>query len=175
MLSSLLTLMSFLGVSVGEAYLTLLDLAVILQLLPTCYLFGALLKHTLDGKAVLNASKPYLLANGVAGLLAATVGLIVAFIPSRQVNSIWLYEIKLIVGCVLVFGSAYLFYRNSLKTAPSVEPLADAPPRSPGPASKEIGRIASCRYAKQAGSHVHQRRVDRRRVEQSHPRLRSLH
>src|SRR5271168_2202376 len=120
-LSSLLTLMSFLGVSVGEAYLTLLDLAVILQLLPTCYLFSSLLKHTLDGKSPLNASKPYLLANGAGGLLAATVGLIVAFIPSRQVNSVWLYEIKLITGCVLVLGSAYLFYRNSLKTAPAVE------------------------------------------------------
>jgi len=48
--------------------------------------------------------------------------LIVAFIPSRQVNSIWLYEIKLIVGCVLVFGSAYLFYRNALRK--TVEPLA---------------------------------------------------
>ncbi|HZD50473.1 MAG TPA: APC family permease, partial [Silvibacterium sp.] len=125
-LSSLLTLMSFLGVSVGEAYLTLLDLAVILQLLPTCYLFSSLLKHALDGKSTLNASKPYLLANGAGGLLAATVGLIVAFIPSRQVTSIWLYEIKLIVGCVLVFGSAYLFYRNAQRTAPSVDSVASA-------------------------------------------------
>ena len=127
-LSSLLTLMSFLGVSVGEAYLTLLDLAVILQLLPTCYLFGALLKHTLDGRSSLNAPKFYLLANGFAGMLAATVGLIVAFIPSRSVNSIWLYEIKLIVGCLLVFGSAYLFYRNAQKTAPNVDPVPDAAP-----------------------------------------------
>ena len=125
-LSSLLTLMSFLGVSVGEAYLTLLDLAVILQLLPTCYLFGALLKHTLDGRSALNAPKFYLLANGFAGMLAATVGLIVAFIPSRSVNSIWLYEIKLIIGCLLVFGSAYLFYRNAQKTAPNVDPMPDA-------------------------------------------------
>ena len=118
--------MSFLGVSVGEAYLTLLDLAVILQLLPTCYLFGALLKHTLDGRSALNASKSYLLANGFAGMLAATVGLVVAFIPSRSVNSIWLYEIKLIIGCLLVFGSAYLFYRNAQKTAPNVDPVPDA-------------------------------------------------
>ncbi len=125
-LSSLLTLMSFLGVSVGEAYLTLLDLAVILQLLPTCYLFGALLKHTVDGRSALNAPKFYLLANGFAGMLAATVGLIVAFIPSRSVNSIWLYEIKLIIGCLLVFGSAYLFYRNAQKTAPNVDPVPDA-------------------------------------------------
>jgi glutamate:GABA antiporter len=125
-LSSLLTMMSFLGVSVGEAYLTLLDLAVILQLLPTCYLFGALLKHTLDKQSSLNASRPYLLVNGAAGLLAAMLGLVVAFIPSRQVNSVWLYEIKLIIGCVLVFGSAYLFYRNAQKTAPDVGSVGDA-------------------------------------------------
>ena len=125
-LSSLLTLMSFLGVSVGEAYLTLLDLAVILQLLPTCYLFGALLKHTIDESSSLNAPKAYLLTNGAAGLIAAVVGLIVAFIPSRQVNSVWLYEIKLVIGCVLVFGSAYLFYRNALRSAPSGEQVAEA-------------------------------------------------
>ena len=125
-LSSLLTLMSFLGVSVGEAYLTLLDLAVILQLLPTCYLFGALLKHSLDGRNKLNAPKFYLLANGFAGMLAATVGLIVAFIPSRSVNSIWWYEIKLVIGCLLVFGSAYLFYRNAQKTAPDVDRVPEA-------------------------------------------------
>src|SRR5277367_549498 len=125
-LSSLLIGSSFLGVSVGDAYLTMLDLAVILQLLPSCYLFGALLKHTLDGQHRLNAPKPYLLANGFGGILATSIGLIVAFIPARQVNSVWLYEIKLLIGCVLVFGSAYLFYRNALSKAPSVEPVAGA-------------------------------------------------
>jgi len=42
------------------------------------------------------------------------------------VNSIWLYEIKLIIGCLLVFGSAYLFYRNAQKTAPNADPMPDA-------------------------------------------------
>ena len=131
-LSALLTLMSFLGVSVGEAYLTLLDLAVILQLLPSCYLFGALLKHTLDGQHSLNAPKPYLLANGFGGILATSIGLIVAFIPARQVTSVWLYEIKLLIGCVLVFGSAYLFYRHARNTAPAIEPLSAANPAFSG-------------------------------------------
>jgi hypothetical protein len=54
------------------------------------------------------------------------LGLVVAFIPSRQVNSIWLYEIKLIIGCMLVFGSAYLFYRNAQKTAPDVGSVGEA-------------------------------------------------
>ena len=125
-LSSLLTLMSFLGVSVGEAYLTLLDLAVILQLLPSCYLFGALLKHTLDGRHPLNAPKAYLLLNGFGGMLATMVGLGVAFVPSRRVNSVWMYETKLVIGCVLVFGSAYFFYRNARKVSSAAESLAVA-------------------------------------------------
>jgi amino acid transporter len=127
-LSAGLTLMSFLGVSVGEAYLTLLDLAVILQLLPSCYLFAALLKHTFTVHMPLNASKTYLLANGLGGMLATMVGLGVAFVPSRQVNSIWLYELKLIAGCVLVFGSAYFFYRRARNAVPEADAIAAVVP-----------------------------------------------
>lgn len=116
-ISSLLIGMSYLGVSVGEAYLTLLDLAVILQLLPSCYMFTALGKHAMTRGATLHASKGYLLFNAGSGLLMTFVGLVVAFIPSRQVNSIWLFEFKLVIACLLVFGSAYLFYRRSQRSA----------------------------------------------------------
>jgi amino acid transporter len=104
---------SYLGVSVGEAYLTLLDLAVILQLLPSCYMFGALLKHALAPGSELHANKLYLVLNAGCGLAATFVGLIVAFVPSRQVTSIWVYEIKLVIACLAVFGSAYFFYRRA--------------------------------------------------------------
>jgi amino acid transporter len=120
-LSSLLIGSSFLGVSVGEAYLTMLDLAVILQLAPSAYMFLALLKHTWSKGAVLNANKAYLTANAVSGLAATFVGLIVAFIPSRQVNSVWIFEGKLIAACIIVFGAALFFYQRALRktrTAP---------------------------------------------------------
>jgi glutamate:GABA antiporter len=113
-LSSLLIGFSFVGARVEEGYLTLLDLAVIMQLVPSCYMFFALLKHTLRPETELKASKPYLIANCIAGLTATAVGICVAFIPSRQVNSIWIYELKLVLGCAIVFGSAYFFYRRSL-------------------------------------------------------------
>jgi amino acid transporter len=112
-LSSLLIATSFLGVSVGEAYLTMLDLAVILQLAPSAYMFLALLKHTWSNDAVLNANKLYLTANGIAGCCATVVGLIVAFIPSRQVNSVWIFEAKLVAASLIVFGSAYFFYTRA--------------------------------------------------------------
>jgi amino acid transporter len=116
-LSSLLIGGSFFGASVEEGYLTLLDLAVIMQLLPSAYMFFALLKHTLRPDSELNAARPYLIANSVAGLSTTFLGMVVAFVPSRQVNSVWLYEFKLVVGCVIVFGSAYFFYRRSLRNA----------------------------------------------------------
>ena len=57
--------------------------------------------HLECGSRPLNANKGYLTANGAGGLRATTfVGLIVAFIPSRQVNSIWIFEGKLIVACI---------------------------------------------------------------------------
>ena len=116
-LSCALIGMSFLGASVEEGYLTLLDLAVILQLLPSSYMFLCLLKHTLAKDAELKAAKAYLLTNATAGLATTFLGVIVAFVPSRQVSSVWLYEVKLVLGCALVFGSAYFFYRRSLRNA----------------------------------------------------------
>jgi amino acid transporter len=117
LLSSLLIGSSFLGVSVGEAYLTMLDLAVILQLAPSAYMFLALLKHTWSKGAVLNANKAYLTANAVSGLAVTFVGLIVAFIPSRQVNSVWIFEGKLVAACLIVFGAALFFYQRALRKA----------------------------------------------------------
>jgi hypothetical protein len=101
----------------------MLDLAVILQLSPSAYMFLALLKHTWSRDAVLHANKAYLTANAVLGICATLVGLVVAFIPSRQVNSIWIFEAKLIAGCVIVFGSALFFYQRALvkaRTAPDL-------------------------------------------------------
>jgi len=80
-------------------------------------MFFALLKHTLAPESELNAAKPYLIANCVAGLATTFLGMIVAFIPSRQVSSVWLYEVKLVAGCAVVFGTAYFFYRRSLSHA----------------------------------------------------------
>jgi glutamate:GABA antiporter len=131
-LSSLLIATSFLGVSVGEGYLTMLDLAVILQLVPSAYMFLALLRHAWTEGVVLNANKGYLTLNAVAGLCATFVGLVVAFIPSRQVNSVWIYEAKLIAACVIVFGLALFFYQRALRKARTVRADAELVPEEYG-------------------------------------------
>jgi glutamate:GABA antiporter len=126
LLSGFLIASSFMGVSVGEAYLTMLDLAVVLQLAPSAYMFLALLKHTWAANSILNANKAYLTANALAGLLSTLIGLVVAFIPSRQVNSIWIFEVKLVAACLIVFGAALFFYQRALykaRTSPSGDGL----------------------------------------------------
>ncbi len=112
-MSSLLILMSFLGVTVSEAYLTLLDLTVILQLLPSAYLFAAVFKHAWRADDPLHAHRSYLLLNATLGLLATAIGVCVAFVPSHLVTSIWAFECKLLAGCAIVFGAAFFFYRRS--------------------------------------------------------------
>ncbi len=131
-LSSLLIATSFLGVSVGEGYLTMLDLAVILQLVPSAYMFLALLKHTWAEGVILNANKRYLTLNAVTGLCATFIGLIVAFIPSRQVNSVWIYEAKLIAGCVIVFSLALFFYQRASRKARTIPADAELVPEEYG-------------------------------------------
>jgi hypothetical protein len=43
--------------------------------------------------------------------------MVVAFIPSRQVNSVWIFEAKLVAACLIVFGAALFFYQRALRKA----------------------------------------------------------
>ncbi len=114
-MSSVLVCTSYLGASVAEAYVTLLDLSVILQLLPSFYLFASLLKHAWRRQERLRANRTYLLINGVLGMAATGMGFCIAFIPSHMVNSIWAFELKLVSGCALVFGAAFFFYHRGTR------------------------------------------------------------
>ncbi len=128
-LCCLLIGMGFWGASVGEAYLTLLDLAVILQMVPNTYMFAALLKHALvtrhghhkaHGDAsvtTVTSSRTYKLTVAILGLASSVLGICVAFIPLTQVASVWLYEFKLVGACAIVFGAAFYFYLRHPITA----------------------------------------------------------
>jgi amino acid transporter len=107
-LSALLILMSYIGASVGEAYLTLLSIAVILQMVPNLYMFGALWKLIQKNPAA--RRRIYFLLNAGSGLIVSLVGLGLAFVPAPGTQSKWLYEAKLLIATATVFGSALWFY-----------------------------------------------------------------
>lgn len=111
-LASVVVTISFVGASVKEAYLTMLDLAVILQLIPFVYMYSALVRLAArsDDRAGFYRRRTLWTA-GTSGLVATALGVILAFVPSRQIESVWGFEAKLVVACALFLGAATVFFR----------------------------------------------------------------
>ncbi len=112
-LASAIIAMSFAGASVQDAYLTLLDLAVALQMLSYLYLFASLLR-----RAFSSTYKPVFFKDGTlraaasAGTAMTALGFFMAFVPSRQISSIWSFELKMVLtlAFLLGLGGALFFY-----------------------------------------------------------------
>ena len=125
LLSSCLIVMSFAGnTSVKEAYVTLLDLAVVLQMISYLYIYASLARVAfgkIAGEGIL--SKLKIRFASISGLLASVVGITAAFIPSRQVESVWLFELKMFVSCVLFLGLAAGLFVYYSRRKPAVSPV----------------------------------------------------
>jgi amino acid transporter len=91
-LCGVFTSLSLVGSSVAEAYQVLLKAAVVIQLIPFIYLFLGLIKTTGVSMAARGA--------GAVGLTTTVIGLCAAFLPTADVASVWLFEIKLVTGVV---------------------------------------------------------------------------
>jgi amino acid transporter len=115
LLASLIIAMSFIGASVKEAYLTLLDLAVALQMISYTYLFLTLLRRSFSRSTrVLCFPRPFLKVVASVGLVTAVLGFTMAFVPSRQIESIFWFEVKM-AGTLALFLAlaAFLFFYYS--------------------------------------------------------------
>jgi amino acid transporter len=126
-LSAIFLAMSFVGAGVKEAFVTMLDLAVVLQLVPFLYMYGAVLKLAKKSAAGEGYySKAKLLVAGSCGLATTILAMGVAFIPSHQITSIALFETKMISGTLLFLGLAafFFFVYGRRKTARKLEQAA---------------------------------------------------
>ena len=106
-----LVLMNFWGSGVQESFQRLLSLAVVLQLIPFLYMFGALLKLALapDFQQV-RYSKAKLVLAGASGLITTALGIGLAFFPAQQITSLFLYEVWMWGGTALFIGAAAFFF-----------------------------------------------------------------
>jgi glutamate:GABA antiporter len=117
-LATAIIAMSFIGASVQEAYLTLLDLAVALQMISYIYLFLSLAKRAFSKSTEPRYfPRPLLQLASIAGLSAATGGFAMAFVPSRQISSIASFELKmfLTLGFILALASGLFVYYSRLR------------------------------------------------------------
>lgn len=123
--SMLLVILYFAGTKgVQEAFQIMLSLAVVLQLVPFLYMFGALLKFASGptGDAG-HYRRNTLVAAGLSGLLTTTLGIVLVFFPAQQITSVWLYEIKMFGGTLFFIGlAAFFFFGYGRRRAP--QPLA---------------------------------------------------
>ncbi len=98
--------------SVEEAFQTMLSLAVVLQLIPYVYIFGALLKLAIarpDGKGVYKRAT--LIAAGVSGLITTVLGILLQYFPPQLVKSLAVYEVEMLLGTAAFIGlAAYFFF-----------------------------------------------------------------
>jgi amino acid transporter len=119
-ISMLLCVVFFGFSSVEEAFQTMLSLAVVLQLVPYVYVFGALLKlaaRGADGSGVYK--KPTLVAAGISGLLTTTLGILLQYFPPQLIKSLRVYESEMILGTVFFVGlAAYFFFVYGRRKAP---------------------------------------------------------
>jgi amino acid transporter len=112
LLASCIITMSFAGASVQEAYLTLLDLSVALQMISYLYLFATLLRRAFSRDIVrVYFDKTILRLASVTGFLMTSVGLTMAFVPSRRITSIWSFELKIFFTLATLLSLAAVLFR----------------------------------------------------------------
>ncbi|MBZ5573236.1 MAG: APC family permease [Acidobacteriia bacterium] len=109
-LSAAFLAMSFVGAQVKEAFVTMLDLAVVLQLVPFLYMYAGLIRLATKSAAEGHYSKSTLLVSGWCGLLTTVLAMAVAFVPSHQIASVWLFEVKMVGGTLFFLGLAAFFF-----------------------------------------------------------------
>jgi glutamate:GABA antiporter len=109
--SMILVIVNFTAAGVQETFQKLLSLAVVLQLVPFLYMFGALLKIAADTSFVKGRyGKPMLFFAGASGLVTTILGIALAFFPAQQITSIMSYEVWMFGGTLLFIGLAAFFF-----------------------------------------------------------------
>ena len=96
---------------VQETFQKLLSLAVVLQLIPFLYMFGALLKIAASDSFVKGRyGKTTLLLAGFSGFTTTGLGIALAFFPAQQIKSLRSYEIWMFGGTLFFIGLAAIFF-----------------------------------------------------------------
>ena len=111
-ISMLLCVVFFRFSSVQEAFQTMLSLAVVLQLVPYIYVFGALLKLASRGPGTSGVySRTVLLLAGISGFITTILGILLQYFPPQLITSLRTYEVEMVLGTIFFVGlAAYFFF-----------------------------------------------------------------
>jgi len=86
-------------------------LAVVLQLVPFVYMFGALVKFAVaETEPRGQYGRTTLLLAGASGFLTTILGIALVFFPAQQITSLWQYELWMFGGTLFFVGLAAFFF-----------------------------------------------------------------
>jgi len=124
--SAVLVILNFTGAGVQETFQKLLSLAVVLQLVPFVYMFGALVKFAVTESTPQGQyGRATMLVAGVSGFLTTILGIAMVFFPAQQISSLLWYEIWMVGGTLFFIGLAAFFFfvygRRKVTQATGVE------------------------------------------------------
>jgi glutamate:GABA antiporter len=128
--SAVLVILNFAGAGVQETFQKLLSLAVVLQLVPFVYMFGALVKFAVsEPKPRGQYGRVTLFLAGTSGLLTTILGIGLVFFPAQQITSVVRYEIWMVGMTLLSIGLAafFFFIYGRRKTNQSVKLVRSEP------------------------------------------------
>ena len=127
--SAILVILNFASAGVQETFQKLLSLAVVLQLVPFLYMFGALLKFAIaESNPKGQYGRATLLFAGASGLLTTTLGIALVFFPAQQITSLWQYELWMVGGTLFFVGlAAFFFFVYGRRKAPQAVGLRNQP------------------------------------------------
>jgi len=109
--SAILVVINFAGgIHVQETFQRLLSLAVVLQLVPFLYMFGALVKFGWNSDATGHYGRGTLLFAGISGFVTTALGIALVFFPAQQITSIVSYEIWMFGGTLFFVALAAFFF-----------------------------------------------------------------
>jgi amino acid transporter len=109
--SAVLVILNFAGAGVQETFQKLLSLAVVLQLVPFVYMFGALVKFAVtESMPKGQYGRVTMFLAGLSGFLTTILGIALVFFPAQQITSIWSYELWMFGGTLFFVGLAAFFF-----------------------------------------------------------------
>ncbi len=109
--SAVLVILNFAGAGVQETFQKLLSLAVVLQLVPFVYMFGALVKFAVTESVPKGQyGRITLFLAGVSGFVTTVLGIALVFFPAQQITSLWSYELWMFGGTAFFVGLAAFFF-----------------------------------------------------------------
>jgi glutamate:GABA antiporter len=123
--SAILVVLNFAGAGVQETFQKLLSLAVVLQLVPFVYMFGALVRFAVTESVPKGQyGKGTLFVAGMSGLLTTILGIALVFFPAQQITSLWSYEVWMAGGTLFFIGlAAFFFFVYGRRKAAQPAPL----------------------------------------------------